>query len=102
MSHNLYIFIDDKEINVYQTPTNITHIFFMQHDGECKQRVKGKEAKRIVHMYLKWRMQRLNDDSALFKWTREEFYDHLKYVKSHIENIELEVSVAKKVEAYWL
>ena len=59
MSMNLYCNIDDKQVDLVQTPTHITYMCLTESDGIHYQ-VTGKKAVRALRCYLEWNTGRLN------------------------------------------
>jgi len=53
MSMNIRITVDGEEIDVIQTPSHITYMCMMTHDGYSLH-LKRKKAKRALQSYLVW------------------------------------------------
>lgn len=97
MSMNLYLRVDGKEVDLYQTPTHVTRMCLA--DGESfgyKWDVKGKRAKQAVTAYCHW-----VQSCSYGKYNSgEEAVDARKLVDQHIKGIIEEVKKGKKIEVY--
>ena len=96
MSMNLYIRVDGKDLNVYQTPTHITYMCLVDSNGKIKPEVYGKKALRAIHTYLLWVDQKSDgvyEDAAHAKSAKNYVEEHKKYILDSISSF-------KKLEVY--
>ena len=54
MSMNLNLTVDGEHVNLFQTPTYVTNMCLVDSKGKVHSGVKGVEAKRAIHIYLRW------------------------------------------------
>jgi NMD protein affecting ribosome stability and mRNA decay len=95
---NLYIEVDGLDIDVWQTPTHITEMCLMDHEGRWMHEVSGNDALRAVFCYTSWVESTLNG-----KYDSEEDFNQKRYmVQSHIKETLDAVNKGKKIIAYTL
>ena len=79
MSMNLFMKKDKTAIDLWQTPTHITHMCLMS-DTSIEAEVTGKKAVRAMRCYMEWVRSTLNgvwDDPELLKSAQERVTEHL-------------------------
>lgn len=82
MSMNLYAKCKSGEIELWQTPTQITYMILVDGDGVVRS-AKGYRAKRALHSYIRW-----VEGSMDGAWKSEkELNDYREIVKSHVEYV---------------
>lgn len=72
MSMNLYAKINGVKLDLWQTPTYITYICLMHHDG-IHNDVTGQDAVKALMCYQEWVSHNLDG-----VWTDEEEYEFMK------------------------
>jgi len=98
MSMNLHLKVDDQEIDLWQTPTSITHMCLVNHNFEIQFEVEGEAALRAIAIYTTWVRSTLNgiwDDE-------EDLRTHQVFVSDHISDIKNAVTKGHKVNVYQL
>ena len=98
MSMNLYITVDGRELELYQTPSHITNMCMMGTDGEVKSEVKGKKAQRAIACYLEY----VNSmKSGAFK-SQEDYEMAARCVNEHVGAVTNWTKGPSKVVVYML
>lgn len=59
---NLHLHINNKPVNLYQTPTHITDMCMTNDRGVVQEQVKGGKAIGVLHRYRHWRLEQLRSN----------------------------------------
>jgi len=81
MSMNLNARVDGRDVELWQTPTQITNMICVNSEGMIGT-LTGKEAKRALHSYRAWVSGSMNG-----AWETEEYNRRRAVVDEHIEYI---------------
>ena len=92
---NLNAKVDGESINLWQTPTQITNMICVNHEGEIVE-LTGKEAKRALQSYCKWVDGSLNGKL----WNIEELKEHREIHDEHIEYIQNLIKTGKRFRVW--
>jgi len=82
MSMNLNAKVDGKDIGLWQTPTQITNMICVNHEGEIVE-LTGKEAKRSLQAYCKW-----VEGTMHGVWDKNVLEEYKKGVDEHVAYIQ--------------
>lgn len=83
MSMNLHIECDGHQLSIRQTPTQITRMICVNHEG-VQWELRGKDARRALYAYCNW-IQYSTDGV----WKSEKELDEtIQYVKEELEYLE--------------
>lgn len=87
MSMNLNATVDGEDLDLWQTPTQITNMICVNHDGQIVE-LTGKEAKRALQSYCRWVEGSMNRvwDADKLKEHRKEVREHVGYIQSFIKS----------------
>jgi hypothetical protein len=98
MSMNLHARIDKHEIDLWQTPTQITYMCLIDNNGKKVSELKGKQAKRALAVYMAWVEGSING-----AWeSHEAMKDHEENIESHIAYLHSILKKAKRIYVYVL
>ncbi len=95
MSMNLHIKVNGKDLELFQTPTQITEMCMCTEDGVVFE-LNGKKAKRAIECYVAYVKGSLN---GAYK-SLEDVSDAQTLVKKHINYIRESIAVGKKISVY--
>jgi hypothetical protein len=87
MSMNLNATVDGEDLDLWQTPTQITNMICVNHDGQIVE-LTGKEAKRALQSYCRWVEGSMNGvwDADKLKERMKEVREHVGYIQSLIKS----------------
>lgn len=83
-----------SEVELWQTPTHITHMCLMEASGTVAFEVKGKRAVRALYMYMEWVRSHCDgvwSDEQLYKQRVESVNKHIAQVLNILDLPNLEV-----------
>lgn len=94
MSMNLTLEVDGRDIELWQTPTYITHMCLMDSDGKYSTKTTPIEARRAIWCYITWVESTTNG-----VWESSEALQEARdLVNSHRKEILLELKSFKTIE----
>jgi hypothetical protein len=93
MSTNLHIEVDGRELEIEQTPTWVTYMCLVDHDGYRTR--TGKSAISAMLRYREYIRGRLNGD-----WNPEDLKEMLQFIHEQVRIINEAISTGKKFKAY--
>jgi len=96
MSINLYLSIDDRPFDLWQTPTHITYMCMTTDNGVIQDSLRGEKAKAAISRYFLW-VESFKD--GVFESTKAAD-ERWQLVNDHINAIKSLIGKAKRVVVY--
>lgn len=93
MGTNLYIDVDGRELEIWRTPTWVTYMCLIDHDGYRAR--TGKSAISAMLRYREYIRGRLDG-----VWHPEDLKEMRQYVHEQVRIINEAISTGKKFKAY--
>jgi hypothetical protein len=96
MSVNLNLTVDNKPVDLWQTPTEVTYMCLITDNGEFNWELTGNKARAAIARYIAWARSR---SDGVYK-NRKDADDKRRLVKEHTDRIEATISKARQIKVY--
>jgi len=87
MSMNLNFKYNGKEVRLWQTPTKVTSMLMVDHNGEVEsfKKLTGRNAKRVMWAYIAWVWHQRYDINLYHYDGKSNKENHDKHIKYYTE-----------------